>query len=111
LPDYFVACDVAMFPYDDTLINRAKCSVKLIDLLAAGLPVVADAVGQNKEYIAHGETGLLVGPEDDAAFADAIVSLLAGPGLRARLGDAAARRMREYFNWGKLVEEVEKAYQ
>jgi len=110
LPDYFAACDVAMFPYDDTLINRAKCSVKLIDLLAAGLPVVADAVGQNKEYIAHGEAGLLVGPEDDAAFADAIVSLLADPGLRARLGGAAARRMREHFNWGKLVEEVEEAY-
>jgi len=111
LPDYFAACDVAMFPYDDTLINRAKCSVKLIDLLTAGLPVVADAVGQNKEYIADGETGLLVGPEDDAAFADAIVSLLVDPDLRARLGDAAARRMREHFNWGKLVEEVEKAYQ
>jgi len=34
--------------------------VKLIDLLSAGVPVVADAVGQNSEYIRHNETGLLV---------------------------------------------------
>ncbi len=110
LLDYFAACDVAMFPYDDTLINRAKCSVKLIDLLVAGLPVVADAVGQNAEYIVDGESGLLVGPEDDAAFADAIVRLLADPSLRASLGYAAARRMREHFTWENLVEEVRRAY-
>lgn len=110
LPDYFATCDVVMFPYDDTLINRTKCSVKLIDLLAVGLPVVADAVGQNTEYIADGESGLLVTPGDDVAFADAIVRLLADPGLRARLGDAATRRMREHFTWENLVEEVERAY-
>jgi len=110
LPDYFAACDVAMFPYDDTLINRTKCSVKLIDLLTVGLPVVTDAVGQNAEYIVDGESGLLAPPGDDVAFADAIVRLLAAPGLRARLGDAAARRMREHFTWAKLAEEVERAY-
>jgi len=110
LPDYFAASDVAIFPFDDTLINRAKCSVKLIDVLAAGLPVVADAVGQNAEYIVDGESGLTVGPEDDTAFAEAILRLLAEPALRARLGAAAARRVRERFSWGKLVEEVEQAY-
>jgi glycosyltransferase involved in cell wall biosynthesis len=110
LPDYFRAADLAVFPYDDTPINRAKCSVKLIDLLAAGLPVVADAVGQNTEYIVDAESGLLVGPGDDAALADAILRLLADPDLRARLGAAAARRMRERFGWERLVEGVERAY-
>lgn len=110
LPGYFAASDVAMFPYDDTLINRTKCSVKLIDLLAAGLPVVADAVGQNAEYIVGDESGLLVGPEDDIAFAEALLRLLADPSLRARLGENARRRVREHFSWGKLVEEVERAY-
>jgi glycosyltransferase involved in cell wall biosynthesis len=110
LPDYFRASDLAVFPYDDTLINRAKCSVKLVDLLAAGLPVVADAVGQNAEYIVDAESGLLVAPGDDAALADAVLRLLADPDLRARLGAAAARRMRERFAWEGLVEGVERAY-
>jgi glycosyltransferase involved in cell wall biosynthesis len=110
LPGYFAASDVAIFPYDNTLINRTKCSAKLTDLLAAGVPVVADDVGQNGEYIVDGETGLLVTPENDEEFADAVVHLLADPDLRTRLGTAAARRMQEYFAWDKLVEEVEKAY-
>ena len=110
LPGYFAASDLAIFPYDDTQINRTKCSVKLTDLLAAGLPVVADAVGQNAEYILDGDTGLLVPPEDDAAFAGAVQRLLADPGLRAQLGAAAGRRMREHFVWPTLIEEVEKAY-
>jgi glycosyltransferase involved in cell wall biosynthesis len=110
LPDYFAAADVAIFPYDDTLVNRTKCSAKLVDLLTAGLPVVANAVGQNAEYIADGESGLLVPPADDAAFADAVLRLLADAGLRSRLGAAAARRMHDCFDWQHLAAEVEKAY-
>ena len=110
LPDYFAAADVAIFPYDDTLLNRTKCSAKLTDLLTAGLPVVANAVGQNAEYIADGSSGLLVPPGDDAAFAGAVLRLLADADLRSRLGAAAARRMREGFDWQHLAAEVEKAY-
>ncbi|GAB4528966.1 MAG: glycosyltransferase family 4 protein [Anaerolineae bacterium] len=110
LPSYFAASDVAIFPLDDTLINRTKCSVKLIDLLANGLPVVADAVGQATEYILDRQSGWLVEPEDDEAFADAVLRLLADPELRAQLGAAAARRVQERFRWDKLVEEVERAY-
>jgi glycosyltransferase involved in cell wall biosynthesis len=111
LPGYFAACDVAIFPMDDTPINRTKCPVKLTNLLAAGLPVVADAVGQAAEYVVADESGLLVPPEDDAAFAGAVLRLLADPGLRAKLGAAAARRMLEHFAWERTVEEVEGAYQ
>lgn len=110
LADYFAAADVAFFPFDDTPVNRAKCSVKLVELLAAGLPVVADAVGQNCEYISHGESGLLVQPEDDQAFGEAVLSLLRNPSLRARMGKAAAQRIREHFAWPRLATEVERAY-
>jgi glycosyltransferase involved in cell wall biosynthesis len=111
LPAYFAASDLALFPIDDTLINRTKCSVKLTDLLTAGLPLVADAVGQAAEYVVDNQTGLLVPPEDDAAFANAALRLLTDPELRSKLGAAAARRMREHFSWERLVEEVERAYQ
>ena len=111
LPSYFALADVAVYPFDDTLVNRTKCSVKLLDLLAAGVPVVAEAVGQNCEIIRHGETGWLVGPGDVDAFADAVVRLLEDAGLRERLGRAAARDVRERFAWERLVQVVERAYQ
>ncbi|MDX1520125.1 MAG: glycosyltransferase family 4 protein [Anaerolineae bacterium] len=101
---------VAVYPYDDTLINRAKCSVKLIDLLAHGLPVVADAVGQNREYIETNRSGLLVAAEDDEAFAQAIVRILADPELGARLGQRAARQIQQNFTWPVLAETVECLY-
>ncbi len=107
---YFAAADVAVHPYDDTLLNRTKCSVKLVQLLAAGLPVVADAVGQNCEYIQHGETGILVPPEDDQAFAAAVVSLLRSPARRQETGRAAARSVRRKYAWSALVQTAERAY-
>lgn len=107
----FAACDVAIYPFDDTLINRAKCAVKLIDLMAAGVPVVADAVGQNVEFIQSGHSGILVPPGDVDAMAAAVLGLLRGPAVaRASLGQAAARRVRETFAWERLVFEVERAY-
>jgi len=110
LPHYFAAADVAAYPFDDTLINQARCSVKLTDLLTAGLPVVTDGVGQNKVYIMDGETGLLVPPGDSTAFVSALVRLLSDSSLRRRLGTAAQRRMIKYFTWPTLIKAVEEAY-
>jgi glycosyltransferase involved in cell wall biosynthesis len=110
LPTYFACATLAIYPFDDTLVNRTKCAVKLLDLLAAGVPVVAEAVGQNREYIRHGETGWLVEPGDVAAFVEAVVRLLGDAQLRERLGEAAARDLRHRFAWACLVETVEQAY-
>ena len=109
LPDHFARADVAIYPFDDTLVNRAKCAVKLRDLLAAGVPVVAEAVGQNREMIRHTETGWLVEPGDISGFGDAIVQLLGDEQLRMRLAEASVRDVRERFGWERLVEIVEQA--
>jgi len=110
LPTCFAQADLAIYPFDDTLVNRTKCAVKLRDLLAAGVPVVAEAVGQNREMIRHGETGWLVNPGDVTSFAEAVTRLLDDEQLRERLGQAAARDVRERFAWERLVETVELAY-
>jgi glycosyltransferase involved in cell wall biosynthesis len=110
LPTHFARADVAIYPFDDTLINRCKCAVKLLDLLAAGVPVVAEAVGQNRETIRHGETGWLVEPENVEAFAEAAVQLLKDTPLREKLGQAAARDVRDRFAWKKLAGKAEQAY-
>ncbi len=107
----FAAADLALYPYDDTLLNRTKCSAKLIDLMAAGVPVIADAVGQNVEYLVSGQSGILVPPGDIQAMAAAAVDLLcAPPAVRLALGQAAAQRVRRVFAWERLVLEVERAY-
>lgn len=111
LPAYFNAAHCAIYPFDDTLINRTKCAVKLIDLMAAGVPVVAEAVGQNREYIEHGRSGLLVPPGESAAFANEIIQLLQEPALQDRLAASARKRIATEFEWAKLAGKVEQAYQ
>ena len=110
LPHYLALADVALFPMDDTLLNRAKCPARLVDLLNAGVPVVAEAVGQCKEYIQDGSSGLLVSSGDSGAFADAVVRLLRDPKLRARMGQDAQQRISAEYRWDHLAALCEGAY-
>lgn len=107
---YLAAADVALYPCDDDLVVRAKCSVKLAQLLALGLPVVAEAVGECCTYLAHEETGLLVGPGAVAELAEAVACLLASPEKRERLGRAAREQMAAEFSWDTLAVGAEAAY-
>ena len=110
MPGYFARADVAIYPFDDTLVNRTKCAVKLLDLLAAGVPVVAEAVGQNAVTIKHGVSGFLTPPGDAAAMAEAVLDLLADPSLRGRIRQGAQRHVREHLTWEHLSARVEAAY-
>jgi glycosyltransferase involved in cell wall biosynthesis len=110
LPAALAVGDVAILPYDDTLINRAKCSIKTLDLMAAARPIVADAVGQSREYLEHNVSGLLVQPEEPAAFGAAVADLLADPARRQVLGNAAEGRAWATFSWEQLVTRVEQLY-
>ena len=110
LPDYFAQADLAIYPFDDTLVNRTKCPVKLLDLLAAGVPVVADAVGQIPAVIQNGASGTLIPPGDDAAFAASVVDLINDPARRSAMAAHAVRDMQARFSWEKLAGTAEQAY-
>lgn len=62
----------------------------VLQYLAAGRAVIAADEGGPAEWIEDGVNGLLVPPRDVDALADALARLDADPGLRARLGAAAA---------------------
>jgi sugar transferase (PEP-CTERM/EpsH1 system associated) len=64
--------------------------IAVIEAMAAGLPVTATAVGGLPELVAHESTGLLVGPDDAEALAQAW-QRLHEPELRRRLGQAGQR--------------------
>ena len=86
--------DVVVLPsYTEGLPNVA------LEASAAGVPVVATAVGGTPEAIADGTSGFLVPPGQPAALATAVGTLLRDPTLRARFGDAGRARMRDLFTF------------
>jgi len=104
VPKYLAVGDVAIYPFDDTPLNRAKCPGKLVELMAAGKAIVAEKVGQTKEYIIDGESGLLVIPDDIQGFASSIVRVLKDDAFRKRLCENSQKRILSNFYWSKLLE-------
>jgi glycosyltransferase involved in cell wall biosynthesis len=98
LPDYLAAGDVAIYPFADTLVNRCKCPAKLTELLLAGLPVVADGIGQVAEYM-DPQLDLLCHPDDWQGMADRIVELLGDHPRRCKLGEMGRRYLLDNFSW------------
>jgi glycosyltransferase involved in cell wall biosynthesis len=91
----------------DTLINRAKSPVKVLEPMLMGLPLVAHHVGQAAEFI--GDAGVLVPPGDLGGMAAAVSELLANPARRKALGTKARDRVWRSFNWERLCIAAEDA--
>jgi glycosyltransferase involved in cell wall biosynthesis len=70
----------------------------VLEAMAAGLPVVASAVGGVPELVVHEQTGLLVPAGDSEALGAALGRLVAEPHLRRRLGAAGRARVRACFD-------------
>jgi glycosyltransferase involved in cell wall biosynthesis len=105
LVEFAAGCHVALVPFDDTRINRAKCSVKLLELLAAGIPIVASSVGENREYLARHGGGLLARPGDVNDHAERIITTFKNPGLIPR---ASFKRS---GTWNDVVDQIEDMYE
>lgn len=81
-----------------------------LEAMAAGRPVIGARVGGIPEMVIEGETGLLVPPQAPAELADALGRLIIDPALRARLGEAGARRARSTFSLEAHVARLEEIY-
>ena len=110
ISDYLAAADVALYPFSDTLINRSKCPAKLTEILRAGVPVVADSVGQLAEYVKPGVSGVLCDPDDWHEMVDQAARLLGDRAERQRLGREGRRYLLERFNWKGHAEALEGLY-
>jgi glycosyltransferase involved in cell wall biosynthesis len=75
IPEVMAALDLLVLPS----IRSEATSQVILQALAVGTPVVATAIGGSPEVIRHGETGVLVAPNDAAALAAAIVTTFRDP--------------------------------
>lgn len=85
--------------------RRDAFPLSVLEAMAAGVPVVAFAVGGVPEQLGD-DAGVLVAPGDVPAMAAAVETILAAPGQRNRLATAARRRVGERFTLVRQAEAV-----
>lgn len=93
LIEVFQHCDVFVLPTEAEAFGIAA-----VEASAAGLPVIATAVGGLTDVVIDGETGYLIKPGDVRTLADRLQKLLENPPLRTHLGQAARDRAETRFN-------------
>ena len=83
----------------DVYVNsslREGTPVSVLEAMAAGLPIIATAVGENP-FLLSREAGILVPPGQPEKLAAAIIFLLVSPQKRIELGSAARIRIKENY--------------
>ena len=81
--------------------------IAVMEASASGVPVLAGREAGLIDAVRDGETGLLVDPYCPAAVAQGLNHLLADAMLRQRLGAAGRRAVETYFNWDRVVRDIE----
>lgn len=96
---------VALAPYTDDAPFYFS-PLKVVEYQAAGVPVVASAVGQLTTLVRHGLTGLLAPAGDARALADACIQLHDEPLLARQLAERARREVARHRSWEAVVERI-----
>jgi glycosyltransferase involved in cell wall biosynthesis len=85
--------------------------VAVLEAQAAGLAVVATAVGGTPEVIVEGQTGWLVPPANPAALAERIVEALANDPRRQAMGQAGRQRVRDEWTFTAQAAQYERLFE
>jgi glycosyltransferase involved in cell wall biosynthesis len=90
------------------LLAGSGVRIKVLESMAAGLPVVSTTIGA--EGIQASEADGLLRVDDPNAMAQSIVSLLNEPNRCRELGKRARKRVLEKYTWADSVSAMVQAY-
>ena len=86
--------DIGLVPLPDNRFTKGKCTFKILEYAAAGLPVVASPVGVNSEYVCDGVTGFHA--VNTSQWVDRISSLIKNHQLRKTMGEEGLAKAKNF---------------
>jgi glycosyltransferase involved in cell wall biosynthesis len=92
LESWYARCQVVISP----VVRPEPFGLVGLEAMAHGKPIVAIEGGATEEWLADGETGILVRERTPCALNGALCRLLSDPELSERLGRNARRRWEQY---------------
>lgn len=102
---YLRDCDIGISWVPDDHWSRGKCGLKILQYMAAGLPVIASPVGVHKQILSRG-VGFFANTADE--WIGYIRQLVEDVRLRADMGRQGRDRLEQGFhvdNWGPVFAE------
>jgi glycosyltransferase involved in cell wall biosynthesis len=91
--------DIAICPLRDSPWTRGKFSIKLLQYMACGIPVICSDVGVNREIIIDGLVGFVVKEEEE--WRTKILTLIHDRERREQMGRAARQRAEKCYSLDK----------
>ena len=112
MPDIMRHAHIGVAPFIATERNTRQgfCPIKVLEYMAAGLPVVAPDIEPVKELVRHEKEALLYKPNSMARLRDAIEKLIADPETRETLGNNGRKRAEDFFTWRVSKENLIETY-
>lgn len=105
VPALLASMDVAVAPYPDNP-DFYFSPLKVLEYMAAGLPVVASRIGQLSSLIQHGDNGLLYPAGQPTALAEALQQLMNNSALRCTLGNQARHTVAQAHSWQSVAQRI-----
>ncbi|MBL8695756.1 MAG: glycosyltransferase family 4 protein [Planctomycetes bacterium] len=102
VPALLAACDLLTATYAADAAPYFS-PLKIAEAMLVGRPMIASRIEGIGPLLRHGETGWLVEPGDDAAFASALELLASDAPLRAAIGARAAEDARSRLTWDAIA--------
>jgi glycosyltransferase involved in cell wall biosynthesis len=91
-------------PLEDDEWSRGKCAFKLLQYMSHGKPVVASAVGANRQAVIDRRSGFLASSSQQ--WEQALESLISSPRLRSSMGEESLRHFLATYERQRVQEQM-----
>jgi glycosyltransferase involved in cell wall biosynthesis len=89
--------DIGLCPLLTNEDNEARCSLKVLDYMAAELPVVISNIGEHRHFVDHGVNGFLADTTEE--WIKYLSLLICDEDLRRRIGRAAGEKIERHYTY------------
>ena len=107
MPEIFAGFDAMVVPLRDLPVLKGAIPCKLLEAMAAGVPIVLAALGEAKHVVEAGRCGIVVLPEAPQLMADAICALHHNEPMRVSFGQNGRQHAFEHYNRDRINERFE----
>ena len=100
--------DICVDPDPSSPLNDVSTWIKIMEYMAYGKPIVSFDLKETR--FSAQTAALFVPPNDEVAFAKAIMTLMDDPGLRQTMGQFGRRRVENDLQWSVVGQSLGTAY-